>query len=76
MIEKQQQTIKELECGEIEERKKADLIYQNYELINKILEELRKAIEKYDWNEVENRLKGHKLIKAFSPRDKTIAIEI
>jgi len=61
---------------ETKEREKADLIYQNYELINNILLELRKAAEKYDWEEIEKRLKGHKLIKELMLRIKTIDIEV
>jgi len=72
----QEQTIKGLMDKEIKERKKADLLYENYELINNVLMELKKALKKYDWKEIEKRLKGHKLIKAVNSKDKTIEIEI
>jgi len=75
-IEEQKETIKSLSYKEIEERKKADLIYQNYKLIGDILEEIRKAAKKFDWKEIERRLSGHKVVKAVNPRDKTIDIEI
>ncbi len=74
--EQQEQTIKDLMDKEIKERGKADLIYQNYELVNGILGELKKATKKYDWKDIEKKLKGHKLIKAVNSKDKTIDIEI
>ena len=37
LVEKQEINIKELRDKEIKERGKADLIYQNYELINNML---------------------------------------
>ncbi len=76
IITAQEETIKELEDKEAGEREKADLIYQNYELINNILAELKNATKKYDWKEIEKRIKGHKLIKSVNAKDKTIEIEI
>ena len=72
----QEETIKSLENKEVEERKKADFIYQNYEMINNVIAELKKATEKYSWKEIEEKLKGHKLIKSINPKDKTIEIEL
>jgi len=76
MIIHQDGTIKELENKETKEREKGDLIYQNYELVNDIITELRKASKKYEWNEIERRLKGHKTIKSVNSKDKTVEIEI
>ncbi len=75
-IEQQEQTIEELINKEIQERKKADLIYQNYKLIDEILKEFKKATKKYNWEEIKEKLKGHKLIKEVNSKDKTIEIEI
>lgn len=76
IIEKQEEKIKELSGKEIEERKKGDLVYENYRLINNILTELKKATKKYDWKEIEKRLKDHKIIKAVNSKDKVIDIEV
>ncbi len=76
IIAQQEQTIKELGDKEIKQRKKADLIYQNYKLINDILTELKKATKKYSWKEIEEKLKGHKTIKSLNSKDKTIEIEV
>lgn len=74
--EQQEKTITRLMDKEIKERAKAELIYQKYELVNGILSELKKAVKKYDWKEIEERIKGHKLIKSVNSKDKTIDIEI
>jgi len=72
----QEDTIKELMEKEVKEREKGELIYQNYELVNNVLSELKKALTKYDWKEVEKRLKGHKLVKGVNSKDKSIDIEV
>ncbi len=75
-MEQQEQTIKGLMDRETREREIADLIYQNYELINGVLEEMKKAAKKYDWKEIEKRLEGHGLVKAVNSKDKTIDIKL
>ncbi|MBW2974300.1 NFACT family protein [Candidatus Woesearchaeota archaeon] len=75
-LEQQEQTIKDLTGKELKERKKADLIYQNYELVNNIILELRKAADKHGWKEIEKRLKGHKLVKSVNPKEKKVEIEV
>jgi predicted ribosome quality control (RQC) complex YloA/Tae2 family protein len=72
----QKQTIKELGDKEIKERGKADLVYKNYELVNEIIAELRKATKKYDWKEIKKKLEGHKVVKSVNSKDKTVEIEI
>jgi len=75
LIGNQEGTIKELGEKELKERKKADLIYENYELIKNILTELKGISEKHSWEEIKKKLKGHKLIKSVNSKDKTIEIE-
>ena len=75
-MEQQEQTIRELGDKENKEREKADLIYQNYELVNEIIAELKKATKKYDWNEIKKRLEGHKVIKSVNSKDKTVEVEL
>ncbi|MBU0628852.1 MAG: NFACT family protein [Nanoarchaeota archaeon] len=75
IVESQLGSISELGSKETKEREKAELIYQNYGLLSNVLEEMKKAKEKYDWKEIKNRLKGHKLIKSVNAKDKTIEVE-
>jgi len=76
LIESQEKTIKDLGDKELKERRKGDLIYENYELVDNIIKELKKAKEKYSWDEIKKKLKGHKLIKEINSRDKVIDIEV
>ncbi|MEA2036635.1 MAG: NFACT family protein [Nanoarchaeota archaeon] len=76
MLSQQEQTIKKLKVKELDERAKADLVYQNYELIKDILAELRKATKKYNWDEIKDKLKGHKTIKSLNSKEKTVEIEL
>ena len=41
-----------------------------------ILKELKKATQKYTWKEIEDKLKGNKIIKKVNSKDKTIEIEV
>jgi len=76
IIDTQKEQIRELEIGETKEREKAELIYNNYKLIDEILKEIQKASEKYSWQEIKEKLKGHKIIKEINLKDKKITIEI
>jgi len=75
-MEQQEQTITGLMDKEVKERGKADLIYEKYELVNGILTELKKATKKYSWQDIEKKLKGHKLIKSVKSKDKAVEIDV
>lgn len=76
IIQKQKQNIANLKKSELENKEKAELLYQNYKLVSEILQELKKATKKYTWKEIKEKLKGHKLIKEVIPAEKTIIIEL
>lgn len=76
IIEKQEEKIKELGQKEKDQRGKAELIYANYQLIDGILKEIDKATKKYSWNEIREKLKGHKIIKDVNVKDKKITVKI
>lgn len=76
IIGKQEKKIEELKEKEKKERQKAELIYHNYQLIHGILKEINKAAEKYSWDEIKAKLKGHKVIKEVDTKDKKIKVEI
>jgi len=76
VIEKQTEKIEEIKNSIKENEKKAELIYNNFNLIKNILEELNKAKEKYEWKEIKDKLKGHKVIKEVNSKDKKIIIEL
>lgn len=76
IIAEQEATLKGLAEKEEEDRKKAELIYTNYKLISEILREVNKAKEKHSWEEIKNRLKGHKIIKDVDTKEKKITVEL
>jgi len=76
IIKEQEDTLNSLKIKEKENRKKAELIYNNYKLINEILEEINKATKKYSWMEIKEKLKGHKVVKDVDVKDKRVVIEI
>lgn len=76
IIGHQKETINELKNKIEENSKKAELIYHNYKLVNEILTELNKAAEKYSWQDIKEKLKGHKTIKEVDAKDKTVVIEV
>ncbi|MDP7506782.1 MAG: NFACT family protein [Candidatus Woesearchaeota archaeon] len=76
ILQTQEDKIKELNQKEEEHKKKAELIYSNYNLIKTILKDIIKAKEKYSWEEIKAKLKGHKIVKEVNTKDKTIVLEI
>ena len=76
IIEEQKDTIINMKNKEEENRKKAELMYNKYQLINEILEEINKAKEKYSWEDIKKKLKGHKIIKDIDVKEKRVVVEI
>ena len=76
IIKKQKEKIKEIEEGINENEKKAEIIYNNYNLIKEIIEEIKKAEKKFSWKEIKEKLKGHKVIKEINSKDKKVVLEL
>jgi predicted ribosome quality control (RQC) complex YloA/Tae2 family protein len=76
IIEEQKATIDTMKLKENELRDKGELIYTKYQLVKEILDEINKASKKYSWQEIKEKLKGHKIIKEINLKDKTLVVEI
>jgi len=76
IIKKQKERIEAVKREIEENNKKAELIYQKYQLIDEILKEIKKARKKYSWKEIEEKIKGNKIVKHINEKDKTIVIDI
>jgi predicted ribosome quality control (RQC) complex YloA/Tae2 family protein len=61
IIDEQKKTINELQKKHEQNQKIAEKIYENYQIVNEILEELRKARKKFSLQEINEKLKGHKI---------------
>ncbi|MFH0868045.1 MAG: NFACT family protein [Candidatus Woesearchaeota archaeon] len=76
IIEEQKDTLENMKVKEIENRKKAEAIYNNYQQIKEILDEINKASKKYSWEDIKKKLKGHKVVKDLDVKEKKVVIEI
>jgi len=76
IIEEQEGTLKEMRVKETESREKAEQIYNNYQLIQEILNEVNKASKKYSWKEIKEKLKGHKVVKDVDVKEKKVVVEV
>lgn len=76
IIERQKTQIKGFEESEGKQRKLAESIYQNYNIISEVLTEINKASKKYSWDEIKERVKGHKIIKEIDAKEKRVSLEL
>ena len=76
IIEEQKISLESLKSKEEENRKKAEAIYHNYQLVKEILDEINKASKKYSWEDIKEKLKGHNIVKDVNLKDKTIVVDI
>ena len=76
IINNQKQQIKEFEKKIKDNKRKGELIYENYKLIDDIIKTINKAREKYTWQEIAEKLKDHKKIKEINLKTKEIIIEL
>lgn len=76
IIKKQENKIKEIVISSDENQKKGELLYEKYQLVNEILEEIKKARKKYSWKEIKGKLKGHKMIKEVNEKTGEIIVDL
>tara|TARA_Y100000034_G_scaffold136940_1_gene217408 strand:- start:4412 stop:5443 length:1032 start_codon:yes stop_codon:yes gene_type:complete len=72
----QEKAIKNYKKGIIDNDKKAELIYQNYQLVDNIIKELKQIEKKHTWQEIKKKLKNHKVIKEVDVKNKEVVIEL
>lgn len=76
IIKKQELQIKGMDMSAEENQLKGEKIYQEYMLVGNILEELKKAKGRYTWQEIKEKLKGHKVIKDINEKERKVTIEL
>ncbi|MBS3158619.1 NFACT family protein [Candidatus Woesearchaeota archaeon] len=76
IIAEQESLAKDMDKREQEIRQKAELIYNNYQLIDNLLKELKEIVKKHPWKEIKAKLQEHKLIKSVDGKEKAIVIEL
>ena len=76
IIADQETTIKKYEEEQKLNNQKGQLIYEKYQLMSKILAELKKAREKLSWQEIKEKLKGHNIIKEVNEKEGKVVVEV
>ncbi len=76
IIKRQQSQIKKLEEEIKQNQDKGEHIYQNYQIIKDILEQLTFARKKRSWDEIKAKINDHKVIKEINEKNKQIIVEI
>ncbi|VVB81367.1 Uncharacterised protein [uncultured archaeon] len=76
VIDIQSKNIDAMEKEAIELQRKGELVYEHYQELKDILEELNKAKAKFSLQEIKAKLKGHPKIKDLNPKTGDVAVEI
>ena len=76
VFERQKETKTKLEEGIEENTAKAELIYQKYQEIEKMLNGLKEARKKKSWKEIQEELKDNKKVKKINPKDSKIVVDL
>jgi predicted ribosome quality control (RQC) complex YloA/Tae2 family protein len=76
IIQSQEELIAQMTKDADEFQRKGELIYENYQMLSDIQQELRKAREKYSLREMKQKLKGHKIIKGLNEEKKEITVSL
>lgn len=76
IVKEQELAIEKLEEEIDTNQKKGELLYEKYQLVQDILENLKKARKTHSWKEVKEKLKGHKIVKQINEKQKQILIDI
>ncbi len=83
-LKKQEEMLKGFEKGMKENQEIGDSIYANYALVERLLEEFKKATESLGWDEFKRRIEegkkaGNKvalMVKGTDPKEKAVTIEL
>jgi predicted ribosome quality control (RQC) complex YloA/Tae2 family protein len=76
VINMQSKNIAAMEKEAVELQRKGELIYEHYQELKDILEELNKAKIKFSLQEMKSKLKGHAKIKDLNPKTSDVIVEL
>ena len=74
--ELQEKSMRKAEQDALEQQRKGETIYEHYQELKEILEEINKARKKFSLQEIKEKLKGHAVIKDVNPKSGEIVVEI
>jgi|ETNmetMinimDraft_2_1059921.scaffolds.fasta_scaffold22366_2 predicted ribosome quality control (RQC) complex YloA/Tae2 family protein len=76
ILKTQKKHLQQIEIQSKEEQDKGELIYSQYQLLQKLMQQINDAKQEMTLQEMKKKLKSHKIIKDLNPRDKTITVEL
>lgn len=76
VIDIQSKNIEAMEKDALELQHKGELVYEHYQELKDILEELNKAKAKFSLQEIKAKLKGHPKVKDLNPKTNDVVVEI
>jgi predicted ribosome quality control (RQC) complex YloA/Tae2 family protein len=76
VIDLQSKGIAAQEKSAVDLQRKGEIIYEHYQELKDILEELNKAKAKFSLQEIKAKLKGHAKIKDLNPKTSDVTIEL
>jgi predicted ribosome quality control (RQC) complex YloA/Tae2 family protein len=75
VIEKQEQRLKELEKSIIENQRKGELIYEHYQEVKELLDNINSDRKKMSWEELKKKYADNKLIKEINEKEGKVFVE-
>lgn len=75
-IEQQEESMKNLKDRIEKNTKKAEIIYEKYTPLQRLLEIVKELKKKHEWKEIEQELKKEKRIRKVDLKDKKVLIDL
>jgi len=76
ILEEQEKTINKLGKDIEENRRKGELIFERYQEVHKILEQVNNDRKKLSWEEIKEKYKEHTLIKQINQKEGLIIVDL
>lgn len=76
MIQSQEKQIETMQKEMDVSQRKGELIYENYAVIESLLNQLKEARKSHSWKEIKEHLKDHKIIKSINEKNNELEVEL
>jgi len=77
LLDKQKKQLKAIEDGVDLNTKKADKLYEQYQVVSEALHDVKTVVDqKMDWDEIKERFKDHKVVKEVDAKEKKVYVEL
>ena len=76
IIKKQEDRLKALEKSVKENQRKGELIYENYQEIKQLLDNINSDRKKMSWDELKKKYKNNKLLKEIDEKTGKIMVDL